>query len=150
MIINKITSEDPVIERIILIQETYCKNQTDFATKIGVSKTTLNSMYKRGVKASFTVLGAILSEFTDVSADWLLRGIGQMQLNQEDSDIAREASTNYTITDANIILATRFEEIVRENEKQKQIISEQANTIARLEMEKKESNTYGIASDSCP
>lgn len=149
MIKNKITSEDPVIERIILIQDTYCKNQIEFAKKIGVSKTTLNSMYHRGVKASFTVLGAILSEFTDISADWLLRGIGQMKLNQEYIESDRESSANYIITDANILLATRFEEIVRENEKQKQIISEQANTIARLEAEKKESNTYGIASDIC-
>lgn len=147
MIINSTHIEDPVIERIKLVQEKYSKGQADFARKINVPKSTLNSMYNRGVKASFIVMEAILSELADVSADWLLRGIGEMELSKGESQPK--------ITDANEYLVKRFEEVIKElsdiknevinKDKEIEILKQRINSLLS---EKKQITGYDIAAEA--
>lgn len=128
--------EDPVKERIRCVQEKYSKSQAEFARKLGVPKSTYNTMFKRGEKASFTILEAILSVFTDVSADWLLRGIGSMMLTPD-----------VIITDGNKYMVERFEELINEKRDLEGIISEKDKIIERLSKEKKELIGYDVAAE---
>ena len=70
-----------MVNRILKLIETKTYgNEADFALKIGIKQQTLNNYTngKRPVKLD-TVL-AILHTYSDVSAEWLLRGKGEMVL----------------------------------------------------------------------
>lgn len=66
-----------------------------FAKKIGVTQSVIASMFQRGTEPSAKILTAILSTFTDISAEWLLRGKGTMLL----SDVEHERNI---IPDSNL------------------------------------------------
>ena len=71
-----------MVERILKLIETKTYgNEADFALKIGIKQQTLNNYTngKRPVKLD-TVL-AILHTYSDVSAEWLLRGKGEMLIS---------------------------------------------------------------------
>lgn len=61
-----------------------------YAMKIGVAPTTLNECIK-GSEPRFSILSSILSGNPSISAEWLLRGVGNMYKNVEASTNA-EAS----------------------------------------------------------
>ncbi len=103
MIINNENTENPIFERIKLVIEKYCTSDAEFARMIDVPRSSLSTMFNKSKTVSFPILDKILSVFTDVSADWLLRGIGDMEL-----------STSTKITDANEYLVKRFEEVINE------------------------------------
>lgn len=49
-----------------------------FAKRIGVTQSVIASMFQRGTEPSAKVLTSILLTYEDISAEWLLRGKGQM------------------------------------------------------------------------
>ena len=51
-----------------------------FAKRIGVTQSVIASMFQRGTEPSAKVLTSILLTYEDISAEWLLRGKGQMLL----------------------------------------------------------------------
>lgn len=57
-----------------------------FAKKIGVTQSVIASMFQRGTEPSAKVLTSILLTYEDISAEWLLRGKGQMLLSEETPD----------------------------------------------------------------
>ena len=57
-----------------------------FAKKIGVTQSVIASMFQRGTEPSAKILTAILSTFTDISAEWLLRGKGTMLLSDVENE----------------------------------------------------------------
>ena len=72
-----------MVERILKLIETKTYgNEADFALKIGIKQQTLNNYTngKRPVKLD-TVL-AILHTYSDISAEWLIRGKGEMLLSE--------------------------------------------------------------------
>lgn len=71
-----------------------------FAKKIGVTQSVIASMFQRGTEPSAKILTAILSTFTDISAEWLLRGKGTMLLSETtlDSNLERMNRLVDTIT----------------------------------------------------
>lgn len=69
-----------IIERIKELIARKEMSETSFAKLIGVSQRTLNN-YMNGRTPSLEVLDAILSAFPEVSAEWLLRGEGDMLKN---------------------------------------------------------------------
>lgn len=71
-----------------------------FAKKIGVTQSVIASMFQRGTEPSAKILTAILSTFTDISAEWLLRGKGAMLLSETtlDSNLERMNRLVDTIT----------------------------------------------------
>lgn len=69
-----------IVQRIkILIEE---KNYTvnSFAKEIGIAQRTLNNYVLLGRLPSYETLYSILHRFTDVSAEWLMRGEGSMYI----------------------------------------------------------------------
>lgn len=57
-----------------------------FAKKIGVTQSVIASMFQHGTEPSAKVLTSILLTYEDISAEWLLRGKGQMLLSEETPD----------------------------------------------------------------
>ena len=63
-------------------------NLTDnaFAKTIGVTQSVISSMFQRNTEPSSKLITAILNTFQDVSAEWLLRGTGEMLISENKSD----------------------------------------------------------------
>lgn len=56
-----------------------------FAKKIGVTQSVIASMFLRGTEPSAKVIHSILAVFDDISAEWLLRGKGEMLISANQS-----------------------------------------------------------------
>ena len=51
-----------------------------FSREIGIAQVTLNNYVRLGRLPAYETLHAILHRFTDVSAEWLMRGEGEMYI----------------------------------------------------------------------
>ena len=67
-----------MIERVKKIIETKSKSIREFSSMIGVKQVTLNLQISGSRSLSLDVVIAILNSFEDISAEWLLRGSGEM------------------------------------------------------------------------
>lgn len=67
-----------MIERVKKIIETKSKSVREFSSMIGVKQVTLNQQISGSRSLSLDVVIAILNSFEDISAEWLLRGSGEM------------------------------------------------------------------------
>lgn len=74
--------KDSMLERLKDVIAAKSSSILDFSNKIGVPQTTLNNQIKspRGVSVSVVLL--TLDTFPDISAEWLLRGKGEMLLSE--------------------------------------------------------------------
>lgn len=70
--------ESTITERITTIIKTSKMNINSFSQAIGVSQSTINGMFKAGTEPSYKTILAILNTFPLLSAEWLLRGEGEM------------------------------------------------------------------------
>ena len=52
--------------------------ETQFAKKIGVTQSSLNRTLRGATEIPFKVVSSILANFDGVSAEWLMRGRGEM------------------------------------------------------------------------
>ena len=69
---------DSVVDRILKICDHLGMSVSSFASSIGVNQVTLNN-YKLGKrKPSLELIEKITKKYPQVSAEWLIRGIGQM------------------------------------------------------------------------
>jgi DNA-binding XRE family transcriptional regulator len=69
---------DSIIERILKFCDSMGMNISSFASSIGVNQVTLNN-YKLGKrKPSLELVEKVTKKYPQVSAEWLLRGIGSM------------------------------------------------------------------------
>lgn len=136
-----------MVKRILKLIETKTYgNEADFALKIGVKQQTLNNYTngKRPVKLD-TVL-AILYTFSDISAEWLLRGKGEMILSDNLPPILGDESENDLDTHAKLAHATKEIDILlqeiaslkEKNLKQAGCIEWQKEFISELIAEKTE------------
>ena len=67
-----------MIQKIKEIIDFYRLSGPKFAVKIGISPNTLNNYLQGKNKISLALIEAILTAFPEVSAEWLMRGKGQM------------------------------------------------------------------------
>lgn len=67
-----------MIERVKKIIEAKSKSVREFSSMIGVKQVTLNQQISGSRSLSLDVVIAILNSFEDISAEWLLRGSGEM------------------------------------------------------------------------
>lgn len=79
--------KDFELERVKLICESKSKSIREFSAMINVNYNTLNQQIKGERSVSLDVLQAILNSFEDISAEWLLRGKGEMYLQTPDSKV---------------------------------------------------------------
>lgn len=61
-----------------------------FSREAGIEQTTLNRQLNGGSKVSVGTIKAFLLRFKDVSAEWLLRGVGDMCCGVPDEQLERE------------------------------------------------------------
>lgn len=67
-----------ILQRIRELIDAKGCNVSSFAKKIGIGQTTLNTYLKCDRYPAYETLHAILHTFPDVSAEWLMRGEGDM------------------------------------------------------------------------
>lgn len=68
-----------IVQRIKKLVEAKTNgNKKEFATIIGMVQVTFNRYVNEDRSMSYEVIDAILSAFPEVSAEWLLRGEGEM------------------------------------------------------------------------
>lgn len=67
-----------VLQRIKALIDAKEHSVSSFAKEIGIAQTTLNTYLKLDRYPAYETLHAILHTFPDVSAEWLMRGEGEM------------------------------------------------------------------------
>ncbi|MFK2215169.1 hypothetical protein ACIXJN_09965 [Bacteroides fragilis] len=82
--------ESTINERIkVLYKRSGQRSVRSYALKIGVAPTTLNECIK-GAEPRFSLLSAILNGEPSISAEWLLRNIGEMEKSESSLEIIEE------------------------------------------------------------
>ena len=77
--------EEFVYQRIKDVIENNGVSITKLSSELGLSQTTLNRQVTGVSALSSSVIEAILTYFPNLSAEWLLRGKGEMYLQTQDS-----------------------------------------------------------------
>lgn len=90
-----------------------------FAKRIGVTQSVIASMFQRGTEPSAKVLTSILLTYEDISAEWLLRGKGQMLLSEVTPDPNIEQTKRLVDT------ITTLQGIITEQTKTNQLLTEE-------------------------
>lgn len=87
-----------MIERVKRLIDCKSKSVREFANMINVKQVTLNQQIAGSRSLSLDVVSAILNSFEDISAEWLLRGVGEMYISGESISYAEnlgEANCEY-------------------------------------------------------
>ena len=137
-----------VIERFKEIVYTKASSLTAFSVEIGISQSTLSSQFNSKLGIQVPVLIATLKRYSDISAEWLLRGKGEMILSdnlppilgdESENDLdthAKLAQARIEIARLNIEIAALKKELWKKEgaiEYQKDFISELTDQIKELE-----------------
>jgi len=78
--------ESAVLERVMYLIQVKSKSKRDFAFTIGMEQTTVNNQLLGKRSISFDLIDNILKAFPSVSSEWLLRGIGDMEILESEKD----------------------------------------------------------------
>lgn len=110
-----------VLQRVIDLIRLKCKgNSTAFAKEIGIPQGTISN-YVLGKRAlNLETVLAILTSFGDISAEWLLRGEGDITKTdyQEETPIINTEMLNMTLTINS--LSKKVNELYEENQRLKE------------------------------
>lgn len=80
--------ENSIIQRIAEIITSKVFSENSFAKQIGSNQRTINQQLRGDRKLSLDTVCNVISSFGDISAEWLLRGEGNMNKSEEkNSDI---------------------------------------------------------------
>ena len=101
-----------------------------FAKRIGVTQSVIASMFQRGTEPSAKVLTSILLTYEDISAEWLLRGKGQMLLSEVTPDPNIEQMKRLVDT------ITTLQGIITEQTKTNQLLTEELKKLTMLKNER--------------
>ena len=115
-----------MIKRIKSLMQEFSMSENEFAKALSMSQSTLNGYTKESRKPSLALAESVLNAFEDVSAEWLLRGEGEMYKTTElpPVDVSSEESIEHSVEIARL---------VREKNEMADIIEAQAKEIARLQ-----------------
>lgn len=78
------TKED-VLNRLLEVYKEKSTSETQFAKRIGANQKTINQQFKGERAISLDTILLVVSSFEDISAEWLLRGKGEMYLKEASS-----------------------------------------------------------------
>lgn len=115
--------KESVLQRVIDICSAKFASESQFAKAIGINQKTINQQLKGERSISIDTILAILSSFEDISAEWLLRGTGNMELSEE-SEPTDNLENDYVVN----VLTTALEDIHT-------LVELQRDKIQALEME---------------
>ena len=80
--------EVTIYQRIMLILEDKQVSVNALSKLVDMSQTTLNTQLKGERALSANVVSKVLVAFPDVSAEWLMRGVGTMYSKQDADDLS--------------------------------------------------------------
>ena len=108
--------ENAMLERLRGVRASKAKSVNNFAKLIGMSQTTVNGIMLGSRGVSVDIIVAVLTAFPDISAEWLMRGEGEMLRSEEVAQnalISEETIAHYTsvINSYETLLANRDEQI---------------------------------------
>lgn len=72
--------KEAVLQRVIDICSAKFASESQFAKAVGINQKTINQQFRRERSISVDTILAVLSSFEDISAEWLMRGTGDMEL----------------------------------------------------------------------
>lgn len=122
--------EKSVTERFKHIIEIKAPSATAFSSEIGISQSTLSSQFSSKTGIQLSVITATLKRFSDISAEWLLRGKGEMILSDNLPPIVGDESENDLDTHAMLAQARKeIDVLVQEVATLKEKIIKQAGAI---------------------
>lgn len=78
--------ENSVNERVRTLIDYKELSDNKFAQMIGVGQKLLSNMFIRGTEPSSKTISSILNTFQDISAEWLLRGEGDMLISEKNTN----------------------------------------------------------------
>ena len=87
--------EVTIYQRIMLILDNKQVSVNALSKLVEMSQTTLNTQLKGERALSANVVSKVLSVFPDVSAEWLMRGVGTMYSSQDADDYSFMASDTF-------------------------------------------------------
>jgi transcriptional regulator with XRE-family HTH domain len=79
-----------MVQRIKAIKDALGISENELARRLGISQSTLNGYTLGKRKPSYDLAESVLNAFSDVSAEWLMRGEGPMYI----SDIPTDSDTD--------------------------------------------------------
>lgn len=127
-----------MIERIKQVITYANMSERAFAERIGVKQNTLNQQIKGERGISLDIVSKILISFENISAEWLMRGEGDM-LKEEKADNVNLPNYNFSIfTIREIGDKTAFERSVAINMNQVRAIEDHATTCRIIMVDGKE------------
>lgn len=90
IILNKNIVKEPVRERINATLNENKLSVAAFSKEVGIGQTTLNRQLNGDARVSVDTIKAFLHRFKNVSAEWLLRGVGDECCSVPDEQLERE------------------------------------------------------------
>lgn len=122
--------KDSILERLRSVIATKSNSPNDFSKKIGIAPTTFNNQLKSPRGISVDVILLTLAAYPDISAEWLLRGKGEMILSDNLPPIIGDESENDLDTHAMLAQARKeIDVLVQEIAVFKEKITKQAGVI---------------------
>ena len=94
--------EITIYQRIMLILEDKQVSVNALSKLVDMSQTTLNTQLKGERALSANVVSKVLVAFPDVSAEWLMRGVGTMYSNQDADDYSCMVADTFHCEEAKI------------------------------------------------
>lgn len=94
--------EVTIYQRIMSILDNKQVSVNALSKLVEMSQTTLNTQLKGERALSANVVSKVLSVFPDVSAEWLMRGVGTMYSNQDADDYSCMVSDTFHCEEAKI------------------------------------------------
>ena len=94
--------EVTIYQRIMLILDNKQVSVNALSKLVEMSQTTLNTQLKGERALSANVVSKVLSVFPDVSAEWLMRGVGTMYSNQNADDYSCMVADTFHCEEAKI------------------------------------------------
>lgn len=91
-----------MVQRIKVIKDALGISENELARRLGISQSTLNGYTLGKRKPSYDLAESVLNAFSDVSAEWLMRGEGPMYISDlpstdhDDSDEVLELKAEIT------------------------------------------------------
>lgn len=91
-----------MVQRIKAIKDALGISENELARRLGISQSTLNGYTLGKRKPSYDLAESVLNAFSDVSAEWLMRGEGPMYISDlpstdhDDSDEVLELKAEIT------------------------------------------------------
>lgn len=120
--------ENAINQRIKMVLGFYSMSETQLAKTLGLSQPTVNRQIKGENQVSIEFVNSILYSFNDISAEWLMRGEGEMLKSKHSSQLAE-----YNKSDMDLIRE------LREDKKMLQdYVSHLASSVENLTTNKKE------------